>query len=69
MYCLFCVVLCIVCVQMCTELLPPGGYPTAINNIYSIYIIYHMRFQFEQDKLRTTEARYGEFGIVLAQSA
>ena len=25
------VVLCIVCVYMCTVLLPPGGYPTAVN--------------------------------------
>jgi len=30
MYCLFCVVLCIVFVYMCTELLPPGGYPIAV---------------------------------------
>jgi len=27
---LFCDVLCIVCVYMCTELLPPGGYPIAV---------------------------------------
>jgi hypothetical protein len=26
-----CVVLCIVCVYMCTVLLPPGGYPIAVN--------------------------------------
>jgi len=31
MYFLFCVVLCIVCVYMCTVLLPPGGYPIAVN--------------------------------------
>jgi hypothetical protein len=37
MYCLFCVVLCIVCVYMCTELPPPGGYPIAVK--YTIYII------------------------------
>jgi len=31
-YCLCCVVLCIVCVNVhCTVLLPPGGYPTAVN--------------------------------------
>jgi len=36
MYCLFCDVPCIVCVYMCTEQLPPGGYPTAVK-----YIIYH----------------------------
>jgi len=35
---LFCVVLCIVCVCMCTELLPPGGYPIAVKYIIS-YII------------------------------
>jgi len=38
MYFLFFVVLYIVCVYMCTELLPPGGYPIAVNK----YIIpYH----------------------------
>jgi len=37
MYCLFCAVFCIVCVYMCTELLPPGGYPIAVK-----YIIYHI---------------------------
>ena len=30
MYCSFCVALCIVCVYMCTELLPPAGHPIAI---------------------------------------
>jgi hypothetical protein len=30
-YCLFCVVLCIAFVYMCTVLLPPGGYPIAVN--------------------------------------
>jgi hypothetical protein len=41
MYCLFCVVLCIVCVWTCTVLLPSGGYPTAVNkHIYHI-ISYH----------------------------
>jgi len=30
---LFCVVLCIVCVQMCTVLLQPGSYPTVVKNI------------------------------------
>ena len=28
---IFCVVLFIVCVQMCTVLLSPGGYPIAVN--------------------------------------
>ena len=31
MYCLFCSVLCIVCVYMCTVLLPPGDNPIAVN--------------------------------------
>jgi len=39
MYCLFCDVLCIVCVYMCTELLPPGGYPIAVKYIISYRII------------------------------
>jgi len=34
-YVLFCVVLCIFCAYMCTELLPPGGYPIAIKYIIS----------------------------------
>jgi len=43
MYCLFCVVLCIVCVYMCTELLPRGGYPIAVKYIISYHIIsYHI---------------------------
>jgi len=44
---LFCVVLCIVCVYMCTVLLPPGGYPIAVKYIISyiyhiMYYIYHI---------------------------
>jgi hypothetical protein len=35
MYCWFCEVLCIVCVYMCTVLLPPGGYPIAVKYIIS----------------------------------
>jgi len=35
MYCLFCVVLSIVCVYMCDVLLPPGGYPIAVKCIIS----------------------------------
>jgi len=37
MYCLFCVVLCFVCVYMCTVLLPPGGYPIAVNKYIIIF--------------------------------
>jgi len=36
-YCLFCDVPCIICVYMCTEQLPPGGYPIAVK-----YISYHI---------------------------
>jgi len=39
MYCLFCVVLYIVCVYMCTVTLPPGGYPIAGKYIISYHII------------------------------
>jgi len=35
-YCLFCVVLFIVCVQMCTVLLPPGDNPIAVNKYINI---------------------------------
>jgi len=34
---LFCVVLRIVWMYMCTELLPPGGYPIAVKYILSSY--------------------------------
>jgi len=37
MYCLFCDVSCIVCVYMCTVLLPPGGYPIAVNKYIITY--------------------------------
>ena len=41
MFCFHCVVLCIVCVQMCTVLLPPGVNPTAVNkHIISYHISY-----------------------------
>jgi hypothetical protein len=36
MYCLFFVVLCIVCVWMCTVLLPPGVNPIAVNKYINI---------------------------------
>jgi len=36
MYCLFCDVPCIVCVYMCTEQPPPGGYPIAVKCISSL---------------------------------
>jgi len=42
MYCLFCDVPCVVCVYMCTEQLPPGGYPIAVKYIisYHYYVTY-----------------------------
>jgi hypothetical protein len=40
--CLFCVILCIVCVYMCTEPLPPGGYPIAVKYIISYIVSYHI---------------------------
>jgi len=40
MYCLFCVVLCIVCVYMYTVLLPPGGYPVAVNKYIVACLVY-----------------------------
>ena len=33
------IVLCIVCVYMCTVLLPPGGYPVAVKYVISYHII------------------------------
>jgi len=47
MYCLFCDVSCIVCVYMCTEQLPPGGYPIAVKYIIS----YHIWFQLITENL------------------
>jgi hypothetical protein len=44
MYCLFWVVLCIVCVQMCTVLLPPGGYPIAVKKCTSYHIIIFLSY-------------------------
>ena len=38
-----CVILCIVCVSMCTVLLPPGVNPTAVNRyIVYVYLTYYM---------------------------
>ena len=55
-YCLFYVILCIVCVYMCTVLLPPGGYPIAVN-IYISYAVMKENshtFRFKKNKLRTS---------------
>jgi hypothetical protein len=35
----YCDVLCIVCVYMCTVLLPPGGYPISVNKYIISYIV------------------------------
>jgi hypothetical protein len=45
MYCLFCVILCIVHVYVCTELLPPGGYPTAVKYISHHIIAYGVNYK------------------------
>jgi hypothetical protein len=51
-YCWFHVVLCIVCVYMCTVLLPPAGYP------FALYIILPVR----------TTVRYRSINAVVSQS-
>jgi len=51
MYCLFCVVPCIVCVYMCNVLLPPGGYPVAVKCIISYQLGIHNRSAFRQKKI------------------
>ena len=43
LYCLICDVSCIVCVYMCTEQLPPGGYPIAVKYISYHNISYHIK--------------------------
>ena len=45
MYFLFCDVLCIVCVYVCTVLLPPGGYPIAVKYIISYIISYRIIYR------------------------
>ena len=54
MYCLLCDVLCIVCVYMCTEQLPPGGYPIAVKYIISYHIIRILRIKLEINQGYTT---------------
>ena len=41
MCCLFCDVPCIVCVYMCTEQLPPGGYPIAVKYIILYVLVFY----------------------------
>jgi hypothetical protein len=41
--CIFCVVLFTVCVYMCTEQLPPGGYPIAVKYMSYHIISYHIK--------------------------
>ena len=60
MYCLFGVVLFIVCVSMCTVLLPPGDNPIAVNK----YIIsYHMYKDFLVELAMGLNLSYGGFCI------
>jgi hypothetical protein len=65
MYCLFCVVLFIVCVYMCTELLPPGGYPTAVNK-YIISYHKHSSKSFKNGMEKIVLRSYG-FAISVAK--
>jgi hypothetical protein len=58
MYWLFCDVLCIVCVYMRTELLPPGGYPIAVKYMISyqtqiifLQIIHFFHFITDKDSV------------------
>ena len=46
MYCLFCDVPCIVCVYVCTEQLPLGGYPIAVKYIISYIKPFIPRFHY-----------------------
>jgi len=57
MNCLFCVVFCIVCVYMCTILLPPGGYPIAVK-----YIIYHKPIKTARSHLQDQSVYASEKG-------
>jgi len=58
MYCLFSVVLCIVCVYMCTVLLPLGGYPIAVNKyIISYHIIINDKASVENQTNTWTGSR------------
>jgi hypothetical protein len=41
MYCLFCVVLCIVCMYKCTVLLPPGVNSIAVKNGYVVLFLFN----------------------------
>jgi hypothetical protein len=50
---LFCIVLCIVFVLMCTVLLPSGGYPIAVNKYI---IMYHIRCLLTGTKLLSTRS-------------
>jgi hypothetical protein len=55
-----CVVLCIVCVQMCTVLLPPGVNPIAVNKyIISYHISYHIisKLGFEKYRIAVAELK------------
>jgi hypothetical protein len=44
LFVLFCVVLFIVCVQMYTVLLPPGGYPIAVKYVISYQNLLFVKF-------------------------
>jgi len=50
MHYLFCVVLCIVFMYMCTVLLPPGSYPIAVKHVIRNHIIPYIIESYESPK-------------------
>jgi len=59
-YCLFCDVLCTVCVHMCTELLSPGGYPIAVKYIISLKATYLLQVDNLWQTIPTLGPCYGK---------
>jgi hypothetical protein len=51
---------------MCTVLLPPAGYPIAVNNIYHINIIYFYMQQRFQDIAISLQAQLCPFFLFLS---
>jgi hypothetical protein len=73
----FCVVVCIVCfvsfsvlfVCMCTELLPPGGYPIAVKYIISLHIMCRPKFSRSQAVSYNFVINFGGSSYCLCRSA
>jgi hypothetical protein len=74
-YCLFCDVPCIVCVYMCTEQLPPGGYPTAVKYIISFTknmgrgFLHHPTFPTQRAVLQSQEVKMTPQGVMTNKQA